>query len=115
VATFALGAFAFLIATRLQSILKTIGLASEVMAEGMFVPGVAMIFLREKYPTAGMTSLILGSGYAILGFLNGIGLIHLNWPEWPFSVPYGVALSLLGFVFGFLIDRQKRKKSNLDI
>jgi SSS family solute:Na+ symporter len=66
-ATFVVGVFAFLIATRLQSILKTLGLASEVMAEGMFVPGVAMIFLRKKYPTAGMLSLVLGSGYAILG------------------------------------------------
>ena len=113
--TFILGIFAFLIATRLQSILKTLGLASEVMAEGMFVPGVAMIFLRNKYPTAGMLSLTVGSGYAILGFLNGIGLVHLDWPAWPFSVPYGVSLSLLGFIFGFLIDRNKRKISNPDI
>jgi SSS family solute:Na+ symporter len=108
-ATFAVGIFAFLIATRLQSILKTLGLASEVMAEGMFVPGVAMIFLRKKYPTAGLLSLSLGSGYAILGFLNGIDLIRFSWPTWPFSVPYGVALSLLGFVFGYLIDRHKSK------
>jgi SSS family solute:Na+ symporter len=106
------GVFAFLIATRLQGILKTLGLASEVMAEGMFVPGVAMIFLRKKYPTAGMLSLVLGGGYAILGFLNGISLVHLNWPTWPFSVPYGVALSLLGFVLGFFIDRHKSKISN---
>jgi SSS family solute:Na+ symporter len=111
VATCVLGISAFLIATRLQSILKTLGLASEVMAEGMFVPGIAMIFLRGKYPTAGKMSLILGSGYAILGFLNGLGLIHLNWPEWPFSVPYGVALSLFGFLIGFLIDRNREKKS----
>jgi len=108
VATFAVGVLAFFIATRLQGILKTLGLASEVMAEGMFVPGVAMIFLRKKYPTAGMLSLVLGSGYAIVGFLNGVGLVHLSWPAWPFSLPYGVAISLLGFVFGFLIDRHKR-------
>jgi len=111
-ATFAVGVFAFLIATRLQGILKTLGLASEVMAEGMFVPGVAMIFLRKKYPTAGMLSLVLGGGYAILGFLNGISLVHLNWPAWPFSVPYGVALSLLGFALGFFVDRHKSKISN---
>ncbi len=108
-ATLAVGVLAFLIATRLQSILKTLGLASEVMAEGMFVPGVAMIFLKKRYPMAGMLSLALGSGYALLGFLNGIGLVHLNWPEWPFSVPYGVTLSLMGFVIGFMIDRHKRK------
>lgn len=111
-ATLTVGVLAFLIATRLQSILKTLGLASEVMAEGMFVPGVAMIFLRKKYPVAGMLSLVLGSGYAIIGFLNGIGLVRLDWPEWPYSVPYGVALSLFGFSIGFLIDRHKAEKSN---
>lgn len=108
-ATLIVGMLAFLIATRLQSILKTLGLASEVMAEGMFIPGVAMIFLKKKYPTAGILSLILGSSYAIIGFLNEMDFIHLNWPAWPFSVPYGVTLSLMGFIIGFIIDRHKRK------
>jgi SSS family solute:Na+ symporter len=111
-ATLAVGILAFLIATRLQSILKTLGLASEVMAEGMFVPGVAMIFLRKKYPKAGLLSLVLGSGYAIIGFLCGIGVLRLGWPEWPYSVPFGVALSLCGFFVGFLIDRSNDKKSH---
>lgn len=111
-ATLAVGILAFLIATRLQNILKTLGLASEVMAEGMFVPGVAMIFLRKKYPAAGLLSLVLGSSYAIVGFLNGIGLVRLGWPEWPYSVPYGVALSLLGFSIGVFVDRIRGEKSN---
>jgi len=111
-ATLAMGVLAFLIATRLQSILKTLGLASEVMAEGMFVPGVAMIFLRKRYPMAGLLSLFLGSGYAVAGFFNEMGIVHLNWPVWPFSVPYGVALSLAGFSLGFLMDLNKRKISN---
>jgi SSS family solute:Na+ symporter len=110
-ATVSVGVLAFLIATRFQSILKTLGLASEVMAEGMFVPGVAMIFLRKKLPAAGIWSLVLGSGYAIVGFLNGIGLIRIGWPEWPYSVPYGIVLSLFGFSFGFLIDRHRDKIS----
>jgi SSS family solute:Na+ symporter len=114
-ATLAMGVLAFLIATRLQSILKTLGLASEVMAEGMFVPGVAMIFLRKRYPMAGILSLALGSGYAVAGFLNEMSIVHLNWPVWPFSVPYGVALSLVGFSVGFLMDFNKRKISNPQI
>ncbi len=114
-ATFTVGVLAFLIATRLQSILKTLGLASEVMAEGMFVPGVAMIFLKKKYPTAGMLSLILGSGYALIGFLSGTGLVSLGWPAWPFSVPYGVALALVGFVIGLLIDDRISHKSDSEV
>lgn len=106
--TFAMGVLAFLIATRLQSILKTLGLASEVMAEGMFVPGVAMIFLKKKYPMAGLLSLGMGSGYAIIGFLCEMGILHFHWPAWPFSVPFGLALSAGGFLIGVMIDSRKR-------
>ncbi|MGD9347058.1 MAG: sodium:solute symporter family protein [Candidatus Aminicenantes bacterium] len=109
VSTIILGVFAFFIATRFQDILKTLGLASEVMAEGMFVPGIAMVFLRKKYPFAGMLSLLLGSGFAVVGFLNGLDLIRFDWPQWPFSVPFGLGLSFGGFVFGFLIDRYASK------
>lgn len=108
-ATVLVGVLAFLIATQMQGILKTLGLASEIMAEGLFVPGLAMIFLKRRYPTAGLLSLCLGGGYSIVGFLNQIELLQWGWPEWPFSVPYGLALSLSGFLLGVLIDVRLRK------
>jgi SSS family solute:Na+ symporter len=49
VSTFAVAALAFLVATRFQSILKTLGLASEIMAVGFFIPGVSMIFLKPRH------------------------------------------------------------------
>jgi SSS family solute:Na+ symporter len=110
-ATVLVGVLAFLIATQMQGILKTLGLASEIMTEGLFVPGIAMIFLRRKFPSAGFLSLCLGGGYSVIGFLNQIGLLHWGWPEWPFSVPYGLALSLFGFLVGALIDARLRKMS----
>jgi len=108
--TLIVGAMAFLIATRLQSILKTLGLASEIMAEGFFIPGVAMIFLRRKLPTAGFLSLLLGGGYSVGGFLCEVNLLQLQWPSWPYSVPFGLALSLLGFISGSIIDLRVRKR-----
>jgi len=108
--TIIVGAMAFLIATRLQSILKTLGLASEIMAEGFFIPGVAMIFLRRKLPTAGFLSLLLGGGYSVGGFLCEVNLLQLQWPSWPYSVPCGLALSLLGFISGSIIDLRVRKR-----
>ena len=59
-ATIVLALAGFLVATRFQSILTTIGLASEIMAEGLFVPGMAMIFLKKRAPLAGLLSLSLG-------------------------------------------------------
>lgn len=106
--TLLVGIMAFIIAAKLQSILKTLGLASEIMAEGLFVPGIAMIYLKKKYPMAGFLSLGLGGGYSVVGFLCSIEFIHLKWPEWPFSVPYGLLLSLMGFILGMVIDNRKR-------
>lgn len=109
ISTLAVAGFAFLVATRLQSILKTLGLASEIMAEGLFVPGVAMLFLRKKRPAAGFLSLLLGSLYSIFGFLDGLNLIDVGWPEWPYSVPYGILISFLGFMFGLAVDNHRQK------
>jgi SSS family solute:Na+ symporter len=111
VSTILVGGAAFLVATKFQSILKTLGLASEIMAEGLFIPGIAMIFLKKKLPTAGFLSLFLGGGFSVASFLCEVKLIALNWPSWPFSVPYGLSLSLLGFLVGLVIDEYRGKKS----
>jgi SSS family solute:Na+ symporter len=107
IATGLVGSLAFLVATQFTSILKTIGLASEVMAEGLFVPGVAMVFLKRRLPTAGLLSLAGGGGFALAGFLSQSGLIDLGLPVWPYSVPPGVGLSLAGFLAGWLIDSRR--------
>ncbi|UCE42220.1 MAG: sodium:solute symporter family protein [Candidatus Aminicenantes bacterium] len=107
ISTLVVAALAFLVATQFQSILKTLGLASEIMAVGFFIPGVSMIFLKKKWPSAGFLSLVLGGGFALVGFFCEIGILALRWPAWPFSVPYGLALSLAGFILGILIDKSK--------
>ena len=99
-ATVVVGVLAFAIAARLQDILKTIGLSSEIMAEGLFVPGIAMIFSTRRAPLAGLLSLVLGGGFAVLCFLGATGLLSLGLPVWPRSVPWGMGLSLLGYAIG---------------
>jgi SSS family solute:Na+ symporter len=111
ISTIAIAGSALLIAARLQSILKTLGLASEIMAEGLFIPGVAMLFLRKKRPMAGFLSLFFGGLYSLTGFLCGLNLIDLGWPEWPYSVPWGLSISFFGFVVGASIDNRTQKKA----
>lgn len=106
ISTIVIALMAFLIAARLQSILQTLGLASEIMAEGFFIPGIAMLFMSRKKPTAGLLSVALGGGYAVFAFLNGLGLLQVDWPVWPYSVPYGLLLSLVGFCVGLYLDRR---------
>ena len=74
VSTAALALAAFLVASRFNDILKTLGLASKVMAEGLLIPGLAALFLKKKHPWAGLSSLACGGGYAVLCFLEEAGL-----------------------------------------
>jgi SSS family solute:Na+ symporter len=107
-ATLLTAVMAFAVATRFQSILKTLGLASEIMAEGLFVPGLAMLFLKRHRPLAGGLSLALGGGFALAGFFSETSILPLRLPPWPFSVPLGLGLSLAGFAAGFLLDEWTR-------
>ena len=105
-ATVAVGASALLVATGFRSVLQTIGLASEIMAEGMFIPGMAMIFMKRRAPLAGLLGLVLGGGFSVLSFLSSLGALPFSLPAWPHSVPYGLALSASGFAAGLLFRRR---------
>ncbi|MHB8053755.1 MAG: sodium:solute symporter family protein [Candidatus Aminicenantales bacterium] len=106
-ATVLITAAAFLVALKFRSILKTIGLSSEILAEGFFIPGAAMIFLKGRYPSAGFLSVAAGGGFAVLSFLEASGLISWGLPAWPYSVPFGLALGGAGFILGMMIDRKR--------
>lgn len=103
--TLLVGGMAFLVATKFQSILRTLGLASEIMAEGLFVPGIAMIFLKKKLPKAGLLSLLLGGGFSFVGFMSEAKIFPFTLPPWPYSLPYGLGLSLFGFGLGFVLEK----------
>ncbi|MCX7973466.1 MAG: sodium:solute symporter family protein [Candidatus Aminicenantes bacterium] len=111
----AVGFLAFLVATQFRNILQTIGLASEIMAEGLFIPVVAMFFLRGQAKLAGLLSLSLGTFFSLGSFLSGAGFIKVTWPTWPVSLPYGLALSLFGFGLGLLMAKLwKNKTTQID-
>ena len=110
-ATAGLALAAFLIAARLGDILKTLGLASTIMAEGLFIPGIAALFLRRRAPLAGLLGLICGGGYAIISFLAASGLATLRLPPWPWSLPLGVGLGAAGFAAGLIFEALKHSRA----
>jgi SSS family solute:Na+ symporter len=110
-ATVLIAAFAFLVALKFRNILKTIGLSSEILAEGFFIPGVAMLFLKSKRPAAGLLGVAGGGGFAVLSFLEASEVISWGLPAWPYSVPFGLAFSASGFVLGMLLDRKRTSYS----
>ncbi|MCP4217164.1 MAG: hypothetical protein GY765_21130, partial [bacterium] len=106
-ATFVSGLLAVVIALKFDSIIKTLGLASEIMAEGLFIPGMYLLFFKKRKPLAALLSLVLGGGFSIVVFINAYGS-WLPLPQWPYSLPYGLGLSLLGFTAGYLLDRKRQ-------
>ncbi len=111
-ATAALALAALLIAARLGDILKTLGLASAIMAEGLLVPGLAALFMKKRAPLAGLLALALGGGYAAVSFLGETGLLFLRVPAWPWSLPLGVALGAVGFLAGLGIERVRGDRAH---
>lgn len=107
-ATLLIGAGAFLAATRFQDILKTLGLASKIMAEGLFIPGLAAVLMKRRAPLAGLLSLAGGGGYALLCFFAEAGFPLFPVPAWPRSLPLGLALSAGGFGIGLLLEALRR-------
>ncbi len=103
--------FAAAVAFRFPSILRTLGLASKIMAEALFIPGMAALFLTRRMPSAGLLGLVSGSVYALLGFLAEAGIGIAAVPAWPRSLLPGLAISAAGFAAGSLLDlvRQRRK------
>jgi len=110
IVTSALALGALLIAARLGDILKTLGLASTIMAEGLLVPGLAALFMKKRAPLAGLLGLALGGGYAVVSFLAESGLPLISVPPWPRSLPLGVALGAGGFVAGLLVERSRGRR-----
>jgi SSS family solute:Na+ symporter len=110
--TVLIAAAAFLTAARVGDILKTLGLASKIMAEGLFIPGLAALFLKRKAPWAGLLGLLFGGGYALVCFLDETGLLSLPLPAWPGSLPLGVGLSAAGFLAGLLLENTRRRKGS---
>lgn len=107
--TLAAAILAAAVSLRLPSILQTLGAASEIMASGLFVPGIAALFLSRPFPRAGACSLIGGGGFALASTLHTFGL-PLSLPSWPVSLPVGMAFSLVGFCLGFVLDRFREKQ-----
>jgi SSS family solute:Na+ symporter len=115
VTTAALAAAALLVAARLGDILKTLGLASTIMAEGLLVPGLAALFLKKRVPLAGLLGLVFGGGYAVVSFLDESGVRLLSLPPWPRSLPLGVGLGAAGFLAGLLLEKLRARRGRAGI
>jgi SSS family solute:Na+ symporter len=110
-ATLIIGAAAFLVATRFEDILTTLGLASKIMAEGLFLPGLAAVLIKRRAPLAGLLSLVAGGGYALACFFAEARILPFAVPPWPLSLIPGLGLGTGGFVLGLAAGRLGKSRA----
>ncbi|MHA7128751.1 sodium:solute symporter family protein [Algoriphagus namhaensis] len=94
VATFAIGAFALLLATLMTNVLELMLLSYSFMVSGLFIPLIAGLFFRKKSPLAAIWAMISGGTVTLLlEILKKEELVAI-----PFDVDpniFGISVSLL--------------------
>ncbi|MEW6456080.1 MAG: sodium:solute symporter family protein [Acidobacteriota bacterium] len=105
------GLLTFLIAYRMDGILKTLGFSSEIIACGFFIPLVYVFFSKRNSPNAVSLSMILGLIIPVWHFIQAFKLIPELFPAWPLSVPVGISMSFVGLILGIILDYFLTKKT----
>ncbi len=100
--------FTLLFSIPLEEILLGLGLSSQFLVCGLFVPLIFSMVLKRTPEIAGIFSLFSGLFYSMASYLkSGLGL-KIPIPFWPQSTPLGILISLFFFLLGIGIDRIKK-------
>ncbi len=98
----------------LKDILIALGLSSQILACGLFVPLIFSMVLKNPPAISGILSLFAGFLYSMASyFKSGLGF-GIPIPSWPQSVPLGIIVSYIFFFSGMIIDRIKKKAKELN-
>jgi SSS family solute:Na+ symporter len=91
VATFIIGIFSLVLATRFENVLNLMLLSYGVMVSGLFIPVLAALFLKRIYPMQGLLAILFGGTSTLLCHISGLSSVPIIW---------GLAASVIGFILG---------------
>jgi SSS family solute:Na+ symporter len=97
IATFIIGMFALVIATRFTNVLDLMLLSYGVMVSGLFIPIIGALICKELSPLQGMLSILFGGGASLICQIGGYSDVPIMW---------GLGASLCGFLLGRLFIRK---------
>ncbi len=104
---------AMTIALGIQNIIEVLWISADVYASAMFVPMIALLYLKHPAKLGG--NMAMGFGLAVVIFSK---LIHYHiitapvfaqWPQAPYSTLLGVGTSVIAFLIGTAIEAQQSK------
>jgi len=107
--SFLVGLMSILIAIKIPSILITIGLSSEIIAEAIFIPVIlCLIAPKFNYKLSGSLIMIIGTIFSLLSFSKKIFDFEFYY-NWPNSVVLTFPLLLMVFMISFFIENRVKK------
>jgi|GEM_PF-2421511 len=93
----------------LREILLVLGLSSQFLSCGLFIPLIFSMILKEPQKFSGLLSLFSGFIYSLLSYFKSAWGLNFPLPQWPKSVPLGIFISFFFFLVGRFLDSIKKK------
>jgi len=106
-----IGFFSIIVALKIPSILRTLGLSSEIITESLFIPIIYLFVKRENQPAVkigGWIVMIFGAFFSVFSFSSEIFNLKVGF-KWPSSLVYSLPLLFLIFVLSFFAGRKKNE------
>lgn len=104
--TIVVGILSIVISLKIPSILKTLGLSSEIIAESLFIPIVYSLFSRKENRLGGQIVILLGFALSLFSFSSELFSLKTYF-KWPYSIL--ISLPLLFFVFMLSFLRKEKR------
>ncbi len=104
--TILVGVISIIISLKIPSIIKTLGLSSEIIAESLFIPVIFSLISKKKNRIGGRIVILLGFLLSLLSFSTEIFSINIPF-RWPYSILFSLPLLILIFMLSFLLGREK--------
>ncbi len=92
------------LALTFQDILHVLWISADIYASTMFVPIIALLYLKNPRRLSGVLAMTFGGFMTVLSALNQYEILQMPsfWPESPYSTLAGVAMSAVGFAIGYI-------------
>ncbi len=103
--TILVGIISIVISLKIPSIIKTLGLSSEIIAESIFIPFIYALFSKKENRIGGRIVIILGFIMSLISFSSELFSLKIPF-RWPRSILISLPLLILFFVLSFFLEKR---------
>ncbi len=107
IGSFLIGILSIIISLKIPSIIKTLGLSSEILTEALFLPIIySLLKPNHKNKYSGRIIIIIGIATSLLSFANEIFGFR-TFLLWPKSILFSLPLLIIVFMISLILEERK--------